>query len=140
MSISHFNDRTREPSTTEVREVMGTALSLWDELVAVIRREYSPHEEFKFMYGKNYGWGWRFRNEGKLLTVLYPSPGGFTVQIILSPESIEAVLSADYGDNIHQAVNEANPYPEGRWLFIPVRNREDLKDIHRLLVIKMARK
>lgn len=39
----------------------------------------------------------------------------------------------DTGRNVRQAVDSATPYPEGRWVFIPVEGRNDLLDITRLL-------
>ena len=72
------------------------------------------HEELKFLYGKNYGWGLKFSIKGKLLTALYPGSGYFTVQIILRSEAIEKAQGMKLGKNALQAIERANPYPEGR--------------------------
>jgi len=119
---------------------MGGTRFLWDELVAHIRITYKSVEDFKFLYGKNYGWGYRFRVKGKLLTALYPTNGGFTVQIILSPEAVETARSISKSQNVRKAIDEANPYPEGRWLFIRVEDAVDLEAIYRLLELKTAKK
>lgn len=119
---------------------MGGTRFLWDEIVAHIRKTYKSVEDFKFLYGKNYGWGYRFRVKGKLLTALYPIDGGFTVQIILSPEAVETARSISKSQNVRKAIDEANPYPEGRWLFIRVEDAVDLEDIYRLLELKTAKK
>ncbi|KPL73333.1 hypothetical protein ADM99_03715 [Leptolinea tardivitalis] len=140
MSIGYFTDKKTEPADTDVRRVIGSRLSLWEKVINGIQSTYSPMEDFKFLYGSNYGWGRRFRLKGQLLTSLYPTEGGFTVQIILDPESIEAALNMNTGKNTRQAIEKATPYPEGRWLFIPVENQDDVKDIFDLLILRVKSK
>jgi hypothetical protein len=137
MSISAFTDKQHEPSQTEIQEVIGIRLSLWDELSCYIKETYAPTEDFSYLYGKNYGWGLRFRVKGKLLTALYPSNGVFIVQIILSSKDIETVQSMNTEKNIRLAIENANPYPEGRWLFIPVESLTDIQDIQQVLELKV---
>ena len=73
MSIGAFTDKKQRPSETEIRDMMGTGLSDWDELVQFVREKYSPEEEFRFLYGKKYGWALRFQMRRKLLTSFYPT-------------------------------------------------------------------
>jgi hypothetical protein len=40
------------------------------------------------------------------------------------------------GRNVQQAIAAAHPYPEGRWLFIIVETRDDLKEIQQLLALR----
>ncbi len=56
MSIGLFTDKQHEPTRTEIDEAVGTRLPLWHELSQFIREKYAPTEDFKFLYGKNYGW------------------------------------------------------------------------------------
>jgi hypothetical protein len=137
MSVSFFADKTHQPTDTELHEAVGALFSIWQELVQWIRNQYAVHEELKFMYGKNYGWGLKFSTKSKLLTALYPGSGYFTVQIILRPEAIEKAQGMKLGQNALQAIQRANPYPEGRWLFIPVESKADLEAVQRLLALKI---
>ena len=140
MRVGYFIDKNREPSPEEIENALGELKPLWDDLIQSIRTGYSPEEDFKFLYGKNYGWGRRFRTKGKLLAVLYPAGAGFVVQLIMSESAIDTILTMGFGSNVRQAIDNATPYTEGRWLFIPVEDAEDLSDIKRLLVIKMKKK
>jgi hypothetical protein len=97
-------------------------------------------EDFKFLYGKNYGWARRFRIRGQLLTSLYPVKGGFTAQINLSPNGIEKAQNMKLGKNVQMAIERAHPYPEGRWLFIPVESEKDIQDVERLLALRVEDK
>jgi hypothetical protein len=133
MSIGYFTDKAVQPSPGDIQNVIGTRFTLWEDMLKHIRDTYEPQEDFKFLYGKNYGWAMRFKLKSKLLTSLYPADGGFKVQIILSSEEIETALAMDPGKNVRQTIDEATPYPEGRWLFIPVENPADMQDVINLL-------
>lgn len=133
MSIGFFTDKLNPPGQEDIRSILGDSLSAWDEMLTTIRDSYRPQEDFKFLYGKNYGWAVRFRLKGKLLTSLYPAEGHFRVQVILSLGEVETVQNRGMGPSILQAIDEATPYPEGRWLFIRASNRTEIPDILNLL-------
>ena len=136
MGIGIFTDKKQRPTDIEVLDAIGAKLPLWQELIRYIREKYTVQEDFKFLYGKNYGWALRFRIKGQLLTSLYPVKGGFTAQINLSSEAVEKVQRLKLGKNVQQAIAQAKSYPEGRWLFIFVESEKDLKDIQQLLVLR----
>ncbi len=140
MSVGLFNDKNHRPTDSEVAEAVGSMLPIWLALSQYIRDHYPSQEDFTFLYGKKYGWAQRFRIKGKLLTSLYPTKNGFTVQINLSPQAIENVQQLDPGENVRQAIERAYPYPEGRWLFIPVESENDIRDIHQLLALRVETK
>jgi hypothetical protein len=140
MSIGLFTDKQHRPTDAEVREAIGPRLPLWQELVRFIRETYPTQEDFKFLYGKTYGWALRFRIKGQVLTSLYPTQGGFTAQVNLNPEAVEQAQSMGLGHNVQQAIGRAYPYPEGRWLFIPVESGEDVRDVQRLLALRVETK
>jgi hypothetical protein len=140
MSIGIFTDKNRQPTDTEIFEAIGPMLPAWRVLVKFIRENYSAQEDFKFLYGKKYGWALRFRIKGKLLTSLYPTQNGFTAQINLSPAAIEQTERMKLGKNVQQAIERAHPYPEGRWLFVPVESENDIRDIQHLLTLRSETK
>ncbi len=140
MSVGVFTDRKQRPGEAEIAGALGALRPAWDGLIQHIRGQYPTEEDFTFLYGKKYGWALRFRVRGQLLTSLYPTQGGFTVQINLDPQAIERVQQMDVGAAVRQAIERANPYPEGRWLFIPVGSADDLGDIERLLALRVETK
>jgi hypothetical protein len=140
MSVGVFTDKKHQPSEEEIHKVIGPKLPVWQELVQYIRENYPSDEDFKFLYGKKYGWALRFRIRGKLLTSLYPTAGGVTVQINLGPAAIERAQGMGLGENVQEVIAKATPYPEGRWLFIPVRSTEDIRDIQQLLALRVETK
>ncbi len=140
MSIGAFVDKKYQPSEDEIHRVIGPKLSVWQELVEFIREHYPSDEDFKFLYGKKYGWALRFRKRRQLLTSLYPTESGFTVQINLGPAAIEQTKNMGLGENVREVIEKATPYSEGRWLFISVKSEEDVRDIHQLLALRVETK
>lgn len=140
MSIGVFTDKNHRPTNSEILDAIGPRRSTWQELIRFIREKYRVQEEFKFLYGEKYGWGLRFSTKGKLLTSLYPVQRGFTVQIILRPEAVEKAQSMKMGRNVRQAIARAKPWPNERWLFIPVESKKDFQDIQQLLALRVEAK
>jgi hypothetical protein len=135
MSVGLFTDKEHTPTAEEVGRAVGPRQAAWDELVSCIRESYSNQDEFRF-YGRNFGWALRFRKSGRALASLYPTGGGFTVQVILGADETKKALDLGLGKHVRQIIEEAHPYPEGRWLFIPVGSERDILDIRRLLALK----
>jgi hypothetical protein len=140
MSVGVFIDKKHQPTNTEILEAIGHRFSIWQELVRFVREKYPVQEDLKFLYGKNYGWGLRFRIKGKLLLSLYPTQDGFTAQVNLRPEAIEKAQNMKLGKNVQKAIARAKPYPEGRWLFIPVESENDFQDVQILLELRVEKK
>ena len=137
MSISLFADKNQRPDDAALDEALDSVLPAWQALIHFLRENYAPQEDFKFLYGKKYGWALRFRIGGRLLTSLYPGQNRFTVQINLSPEAVTRVQQTEPAAQVRQAIAQANPYPEGRWLFIPVRSEAELQAIYDLLALRI---
>lgn len=137
MAIGAFTDKLQKPTNNEILVMIGPGWTLWQELILFIREHYPVTEDLKFLYGKKYGWAVRFRIRGKLLASLYPTEGGFTVQINLNTDAVEQAREMNRGKNVLRAINRATPYPEGRWLFISVESKEDIHDIIQLLALRV---
>jgi hypothetical protein len=140
MGIGLFTDKGHPPTEAEILAAVGPRLDLWQRLLLYVRTSCRAQEDLKFMYGQPYGWARRFRVRGKLLTALYPAAGGFTVQIILSTVAIEQAQRLPLSPHVQQVIAQAHPYPEGRWLFIPVLSESDASDIEQLLPLRAAMK
>ncbi len=140
MGIGCFTEKGNRPTEAQILEAVGSKLPLWHDLIRSVRDGYPTQEDFKFLYGKTYGWALRFRIKGQLLVSLFPTQGGFTAQVNLSPDAIEKVLRMKTSKNVQQAVSRATPYPEGRWLFIPIETEQDFNDLKLLVALRVETK
>ena len=136
MSVGLFTDKHHEPTDEEIIAALGSKLPLWQELIQFIQEKYPSQEDFKFFYGKDYGWGLRFRIKDRLLTTLYPRRDGYTAQVILNPAAVDMVQQMNLGQNTQAAMARAKPYPEGRWLFILVESQGDVGDLQQLIGLR----
>ncbi len=139
MGISAFTEKSRKPSTAEIHQTIGAMLEGWRALTSFICENYGAQESFAFLYGSKYGWATQFRVRKKLLISLYPTTGGFTVQIILKPEAVERARKMRLGAGVRNAIARAKPYREGRWLFVPITSMQDVTAAQRLLLLKADR-
>ena len=46
----------------------------------------------------------------------------------------------DLGQNVQQAISRAHPYPEGRWVFIPIESERDAEEFKQLLTMRIEKK
>ena len=53
---------------------------------------------------------------------------------------MEQARSIADGSGVPLAIERAMPYPEGRWLFIPVVSEVDLHDVQSLLALRAREK
>lgn len=135
MSVGIFTDKAHAPTAEQIFEAIGSRRAAWEEMLQVIRECYARQEDWRF-YGKNYGWALRFRKSGKALLSLYPAEGSFTVQLILSQADVDTAHGLKLGKHVRQVIEQAHPFPEGRWVFVPVQSEKDLRDVQQLLALK----
>lgn len=112
MSWGKFTDKKRRPSEFEIEEAIAPQRAAWVELTHFVREKYAPLEEWKYLYGKNYGWALRFLNKKQLLINLYPSEGTFTVQVNLSEPAVQQALHGELGAHVRQVIEAAHPCPK----------------------------
>ena len=136
MSYGIFIDKKHRPSNAEINATLGKTKGLWESLIQSIRDKINVQEDFSFLYGKNYGWGLRFRYKGKLLICFYPNTNYFVTQLILNTQ----YLSDPIIDTLHsitsKAIKSATSYKEGKWLFITTKTNQEIKDINTILRLK----
>jgi len=132
-----FIEKAHQPTIKKILAAVAPRQPLWKEVVEFLRERYSAKEDFLF-YGEKYGWALRFRKGGKALASVYPTPGGFTVQVVLPAKDVEKSESLKLGRHVRQIIAKAHPYPEGRWLFVPIKSAKDVRDIQELIALKAA--
>ncbi len=135
MSISCFSDKSHPPELEEIHQIVGPRWPLWQALTDFVAQSYAAPQQLKF-YGRSYGWMVAYHLRGKTLVALYPQEDGLVAQVILGPNQVAQAMALSLGKNTNKALQEAKPYPEGRWLFIPIKTASDVRDVQELLRLK----
>lgn len=135
----------RMPSIEDIRVYIGEAKTNWDELVLYIEGTYKAKR--KLDYSKDSlqpGWNVKYRKSGKALCTLYPMEGFFIALVVVGPKEedevrldMEAGLFSTYVKELYEKSSYSTM---GRWLMIEVKDKAVLKDIQRLLRIRIKPK
>jgi len=137
--FSWFVDKTRKPRRSSVRKVLAAARAAWDDLESHLAETYGLKGLFHYMYGERYGWALRFSRSGRLVLAMYPNQGQLTVQIILGRAQVAMANAMSLPSHISSVLKTAMDYPEGRWLFVPVRSLRSARELRILIALKMSR-
>jgi hypothetical protein len=135
MSISAFYDKEHQPTSQEITDALGSRQPLWQQLLQFIKDNYQFPEALSFG-GKKYGWNIWYRRSGKTLVSLYPQKEYFVAQIVLGKDQVEKAYELKLGKNVKKILEETPQLHDGRWLFIKVRTKKDVKDVQKLLQVK----
>ena len=135
MSISPFADKEHKPSPQEIAVLLGTKQPLWEELTHFFMESYQLPGELTFG-GKNYGWNVWYRKSGKSLASLYPQKNRLVVQIVLGRAQVAQALGLPLGKQVGRSLRETPQLHDGRWLFLKVTTKRDVKDIEQLVQVK----
>ncbi len=135
MSISTFADKTHPPDEVEIDTILGSKLPLWRQITQFLSANY-PFERLLNFGGKNYGWTWWYRKNGKTLVTLYPQENGFTVQLVLGKVQVEKAMVLNLGSTMRRKLEETPQLHDGKWLFVPVESQQDVDDLSQLIRVK----
>ncbi len=136
MSKGFFIDKSLRPNDNNILKIIGSAKNNWDFILEYLRSDLKLKGEFKF-YGINYGWAIRFNKSGKSIVALYPDKDCFTVQIILNKYQVDSALLADLDVGIIKNIRDKEAIHEGKWIYLKIDKRTDLKDILKIIDIRI---
>ncbi len=137
--FSAFTVKAKRPTEAALRQGLARALAAWDGVLAHLAEVYHLSGRLEWMYGERFGWAVRFRKGGRLVTALYPNRGRFYAQVVLGRAQVEAAGKAGLPASVAKVLAAAKDYPEGRWLFVPVKSVKGARDLRPLLALKRAR-
>ena len=134
-----FVDKARRPTRANYLKILARARAAWDDLEAHLAETYRLTGVLHFMYGEWFGWALRFRRGGRFVVALYPNRGRLTAQIVLGRSQVAAASAMDLAPSVTKVLAAAKDYPEGRWLFIPVKSVKGARELRPLIALKMSR-
>jgi len=134
MALSAFADKAHPPTKEQVASMLGRARAAWNALrtdpaLAGLR------EEWGFTSTSN-GWGFRLRDETRVIVYMTPQKGRFLASFALGEKAVLAARAAGLPAALLAAVDAAPRYAEGRGFRVEVRTVRDALAIAVLAGIK----
>lgn len=138
MDISSFTDKGATPTPGAVADKLGATYPLWQHIAVYVHSKIPGALEEWNYGGVKYGWSFRIKDKKRVVVYLLPREGFFKVAMVFGQKAVDMVMSADIAGSIKTELANAKPYAEGRGIRIDVKSKKLLRDITRLIDIKMT--
>ena len=136
-SQNAFAGRTKKPSETELRSVLGPCHLLWTQLVSDLKRDFDLDGADWHSSGVKYGWSYRVQRKGRNIVYLGPRAGMFVAAFVFGDKAVAVIRKSDLPDYVLKMLADAKRYSEGTPLRIDVTKPEDLEVVKVLARIKL---
>ena len=145
MKWNELFDAERMPSYEDIREYIGEAKTVWDELVLYIEETYKTKPLMDYSKcSAQPGLNVKYKKSSKSLCTLYPMPNYFIALVVVGAKeehevelAMEAGIFSEYVRELYQKTAFS---AMGRWLMIEVKQKDVLNDIKALLGIRLRSK
>lgn len=138
MALSAFNDRSRQPEDDDLAITLADTFILWNEMKRLISFRFAPVTIEWGYTSKATGWGIRLKGEKRTILYMTPCEGYFLASFALGEKAVKAAHDSDLPASILDVIDRAKKYAEGRGVRLEVRTAEDVSNIEKLAMIKMA--
>ena len=137
MSASVFDDKAVKPDEKALLKVIGKTGGHWQKIKSNLENEYGELiEDWKY-YGQKTGWLLKVLRKKRNLFFCIPLKGSFRIAFVFGEKAVCAFESSDLPEAIKQELKNARKYAEGRGLRIDVKSAKDVKNIQKLVQIKV---
>lgn len=132
-------DKQIVPSFEDMISYCGETGVIWMELDRYFKDELNAKDCIRFPYGNKYGWSKKYSYKSKHICDVFAEKDAFMVLIRISNDAIDPIYKelSDYGKAVWD-----NKYPcgSGGWLNYRVTCNEHLKDLIKIIEIKVKKK
>lgn len=138
MALSILDDKSRKPNDCDLAKALGRTKRLWDDLKNYVAKEHEPITEEWKHYGKKYGWTLRLVQKKRTILYLIPCKGHYMAGFVFGQKAVQAARKSKLPKAVITVINDAKRYVEGTGFRVPVKKKQDLDSIKKLVTIKMA--
>ncbi len=132
-----FLDKTAEPTDENLKEVLSTSHKYWVEIQEEILSKYGEIiPEWKF-YTKKTGWTRKTMLKKRNLFFFKPYKGFFNLTFVFGDKAVSVIEKSDISEELIQEIRSAKKYIEGRVLTVKVSKKSDLRNIYKLIEVKI---
>jgi hypothetical protein len=132
-----FIGKSAQPTSEEVSAALGSTAEVWKQLLDWLAEQGVADQEWKSSSPK-YGWSLRMKLKKRTIVYLGPCDGCFRVAFVLGDRAVAATRKSDLSKSALKLLDEAPRYAEGTGVRLMVKASEDLADVRRLAIIKLA--
>jgi hypothetical protein len=137
LALSVFDDKSKEPTASELDEVLGETASFLKSIERHLSNQFGElTREWKF-YGKKAGWTLALKREDRRILHLIPRSDYFTVVFTLGKRAVSAARKSDLPGEILSAIGSAREYAEGKSIRFDVKSTKNVATVIQLAAIKM---
>lgn len=135
---SIFTNKEIIPTDKDLKKALEKTYTTWLELCAFTKKAYpKATEEWNFS-GVKYGWSFRIKDKKRAILYLLPRTGFFKVAMVFGQKATDEILNSPVNEHIKTELANAKVYAEGRGIRIEIKDRSLVKDIEKLIFIKLA--
>jgi hypothetical protein len=137
MAVSIFSDKATKPTGQMLAKALGKSNRLWQEIKKHLKAEHGElTEEWKF-YGQKSGWILKTLRKKRNLFFFIPFEGSFRVSFVFGDKAVASAEQSDLPQDLITTLKNARKYAEGRGLQIDVKRSADVKNIMKLVQVKV---
>ena len=138
MTLSAFDDESNPPQDADLAATLGGTFVFWNELKKLIASRFAPLSIEWGFSSKKTGWGLRLKREKRTILYMTPCEGYFLASFALGEKAVKVARESDLPVSVLEVIDSARKYAEGRGVRLEVRSAEDVRNVEKLAVIKMA--
>lgn len=138
MDTSIFTDKNVAPGENDLKEALGDNYGFWKTIREYVYLKYpKAMDEWKYP-GIKYGWSFRIKDKKRVIIYLLPRDKFFRVAMVFGQKAADEVMNKDISGEIKELLAAAVVYAEGRGIRFDVRDESIIRDIRKLIDIKLA--
>lgn len=138
MNTSIFTDKSIKPNIVSLGKALGDTFELWTQLEDYVISKYPEAVKEWSFPGPKYGWSYKLKDKKRALVYFLPRGGFFLAAFVFGEKAYEEILDSGVSKKIMDDLKAARPYAEGRGIRIDVKKPADLKDIFKLVDVKLS--
>lgn len=138
MDTSIFSEKNFAPDQSGLKRALKRTFEYWIDIRDHIYSEYPDACEVWTYSGEKSGWNFRVMDKKRVITYFMPLEGYFRISMVLGKKAVEEALAAKVSDDLKSKIRNAIVYAEGTGIVLYVQNKRTVKDVKKLIEIKLS--
>ena len=138
MTLSAFEDKTRESRDEDLDEPLGRSVKLWRQLFTDFEETYAPVTATWKYPGQKYGWTLQLKRKSRSLFYMTPCHRYFIAATAFGEKAAAVARDSNLPEEVMKLIDDAPKFAEGRAIRLEVRKQADLAVVLKLAAIKMG--